>query len=605
MSFTASPLQPFSIHDTLLACEGERGEGSLNDKPLRVLALRHDNATYELVAYTGQPFVAVSYPWPGADTFERMGSSHTSTVVHTPGGPVTSNHFSQFIARNCQAYNAGSSRDVWIDYHCINQDDTDEKMAQVAILQLIYARSDITLIMLEDVALSSEEMAILLSNKATDQIATMVRRIIAARWFTRAWCSQELFLSRRAVFFLHNSSSPGEAHRIDSDSLWQCVEIARRRDSSIPLFSLSRGSVQDRAVSKNTSWALRIVHPLECSDGYDKLSLVCNLLRHVYQFKARPTALPARGHSLPGSLARVVQLNVLKMVNVMAIARGEYSLLTTNHGSDNPLHGLLGFGWAGVPIHGDKCSDNWFQKDYEVARDPDVAIDGGSLHIRGILVEIIREHHWKVVRDGAGLRAAVDGRSLEFCQEFPTNESWTWSAERLRLRDLMTMLAAFAHSDSTSAEVSLQARIVLAYVLESPGDYQFQPEPVPGDVESLVREIVGEAIGRLHYMASALQFIHDPDGQMSFSTILLSEGSVLLVKGNAPQGCLAGQLLFQPFVTRPKLFSPPMAMTANSMVLDKGPLVRPKETYQCIGCVRGLGMSLETSFAAERRLRVV
>ena len=168
----------------------------------------------------------------------------------------------------------------------------------------------------------------------------------------------------------------------------------------------------------------------------------------------------------------------------------------------------------------------------------------------------------------------------------------------------MMALAAVARSDVRATDVPLHARIVLAYVLADP-DYQFQPEPIPGDVESLVRESVGGVIGELRYIASALKFTHDPDGGMSFSTIVLSEGSVLLVKGNAPQGSLSGHCLFQPFVTRPKLFSPPMVMTANSMVLDKAPLESLKETHRCIGCVRGLGMSLEAPSAAERRLRVV
>ena len=143
-----------------------------------------------MVEYTGQPFVAISYSWPGAETYKRFGTSNIPTVVHTPNGPVTSHHFSEFIARNCQAYNAGAPPTVWIDYHCINQSDEKEKAVQVAIFQLIYARSETTLIMLEDVALTAEEMTVLLSNKATDQGATLVRRILAARWFTRAWCSQ-------------------------------------------------------------------------------------------------------------------------------------------------------------------------------------------------------------------------------------------------------------------------------------------------------------------------------------------------------------------------------------------------------------------------------
>ncbi|KAI1797113.1 heterokaryon incompatibility protein-domain-containing protein [Ganoderma leucocontextum] len=585
----------------LSACEGAPGQGDLDDQPLRVLVLRGDDTTYDLVKYTGQPFVAISYSWPGADTFKRLGTSNTPTVIRTPAGSVASTHFSRFVARSCEAYNAGSHRTVWIDYHCINQSDENEKMAQVAIFQKIYARSETTLIMLEDVALTIEEFRALLKGKATEQTAALVHRVLSARWFSRAWCSQELVLSRRAIFFLHNTSTPGEAHRIDSDRLWHCIEIARRHDSSIPSFSQPRGSVRDDLVSKNTSWALRIVQPLGCSDEYDKLSLVCNLIRHVYRFTARPSAFNA-----PPSSAATLQLNVLKMANVMAIARGEFSLLVANHGPENPLQGEFGFGWAGVPVHGDGYSDVWLQKDYEVARDPDVAIDGGGLAIRGILAKVEREVAWEVARDGTGLHATIDGGTPFAVAEFTSNECWTWSDERVGLRDLLTVLAGIAHihSNAHSADVLSHARIALAYVLADP-DYQVQPEPITGDVTSLVQGILGEAVGQLQHIATALKFIHRAGARMAFSTVLLSEGSVLLLSGNAPQGQLRGRLLFQPFVVRPKLFSPPMAMTANSMILDNTPLDGPKETYRCIGCVRGLGMTLETPQNAERRLRVV
>ncbi|KAM5542825.1 hypothetical protein V8D89_003489 [Ganoderma adspersum] len=59
----------------------------------------------------------------------------------------------------------------------------------------------------------------------------------------------------------------------------------------------------------------------------------------------------------PLESAPIVSLNVLKMDNVMAIARGECSLFAANHGPENPLQGEFGFGWAGFPVPGDGYSD--------------------------------------------------------------------------------------------------------------------------------------------------------------------------------------------------------------------------------------------------------
>ena len=611
-------LTPFSLSDTLKvcylivypsvydtdpfqACEGAPGQGNLDDKPLRLLVLQPGNTAYDLVKYTGQPFGAISYSWPGDPLWKRLGTSDSPSDVRTPAGTIASTHFSRFIAQSCAEYNAGTQRAVWLDYHCINQSDEVEKTAQVAIFQKIYARSEITLIMLEDVGLTSEEFAALMKSnlQATEAAAALVRRVLAARWFSRAWCSQELVLSRKAVFFLHNTSTSGDAHRIDSDRLWHCIEIARRHDSSIPSYSPPRGSVRDELVSKNTSWALRIVQPLGCSDQYDKLSLVCNLIRFVYRFTARPGAFKAPQESDP-----IVNLNVLKMANVMAIARGEFSLLNSNHGPANPLQGELGFGWAGVPVHGDGFSDMWVRKDYEVARDPDVRVDHDGLLLQGIVAEVVREVVWEVVRDGTGLHVAIDGEAPSSVTEYKTHEGWTWLDESVGIRDLLTALAGIVHSNGHSVDAVSHARIALAYVLADP-DYQYQPEPISGDVVSLVRGILGEAVGQMKHIAAALKFIRRAGGRLSFSTVLLSEGSVLLVSGNAPHGRLRGRLLFQPFVVRPKLFSPPMAMTANFMVLDSTPLDGPKAIYRCVGCVRGLGMALEAPENAARRLRVV
>ncbi|KAI0707010.1 hypothetical protein C8Q76DRAFT_656923 [Earliella scabrosa] len=436
--------------------------------------------------------------------------------------------------------------------------------------------------------------------KPSEETALILRRIIAARWFTRAWCSQELLLSSKAAFFVHDASHPGNVIWIPSEVLWHAMDAARNHDSSIPLFNVPRGSVLATMLSNTTAYALSIIHHLGCSDEYDKISLVCNLVRYTHRFIARPNAFGASAHVLPA-----LRLNVLKMANIMAISRRDFSMLLANHGVDNPLREEVGFGWAGAPLPGDRVSQLWVAKDYEVARDPGVAISQGALVIRGITARIVRELVWEAYHLDGRLEVTIDRRMMPVHTGYPTHYSWTNLRDAQTLKQLMCALAAVSANSESTPETTLHARILLAYLLEEP-DYQLQPPPVTGDLSALLCTTFGAPLGSLLHIAKALQFIRRDDGRLFFSTIELSDGSVLLLSGNAPHSALCGRMLFQPFVVRPKLFSPPMVMTANSMILEIEDIpLAPGGSHRCVGCVRGLGMVSEVDPDAERQLRIV
>ncbi|KAI0715796.1 heterokaryon incompatibility protein-domain-containing protein [Cerioporus squamosus] len=517
MAHTVNPLKSFSLCDTIQACAGAEDYGELEDRPLRVLASTAPGASYELVPYTGEPYVAISYCWPSHD-FERIGVSNNPTQIVTPGGVIHSEHFSQFMARAIEVHRAeiGVRAAVWIDTHCINQSDEEEKRAQVAILHRIYSHAQTTLIVLEDIALTADEQRALTRFRISQETVALVRRVTSARWVHPCLVLAGALLSTRTVFFVHDASSPGNAILVPAETLWHLMDAARHYDRSIPLFTL---------FEKNMAYALNIVYKLGCSDEYDKISLVCNLMRFTYRFTSRPSAFGANAQSLS-----TLRVNVLKMAM-------EYSMLLATQ---------PGFGWAGVPVAGDRISEIWAAKDYE-------------------------EYTWVIHRDAGGLHVTVDTQTA---------------------------------GEQAGSDIELHARVAIAYLLAEP-DYQYQPEPMSGDPRALLQDVLGEAVGRLRDIASAMKFVWRTEDRASFSTILLSEGSILLVSGNATDlpGGLSGKTLFQPFVVRPKLFSTPMVLTANSMVLE-GSLL-PDGTHRCVGCVRGLGMISETHLGAEQQLRII
>ena len=153
-----------------------------------------------------------------------------------------------------------------------------------------------------------------------------------------------------------------------------------------------------------------------------------------------------------------------------------------------------------------------------------------------------------------------------------------------------------------STDVSHHARVVIAYLLAEP-DYHDQPEPVVGDTASLLQDLLGEVATSFRDIARAMAFIWRDDVNASFSTVRTSDGCILLVSGNVRGGELRGKTLFQPFVIRPKRFSAPWVLTANSLVLESESL--QDWTFRCVGGVRGLGMISESAQDGERQLRIV
>ena len=170
------------------------------------------------------------------------------------------------------------------------------------------------------------------------------------------------------------------------------------------------------------------------------------------------------------------------------------------------------------------------------------------------------------------------------------HSTWVHTVAARFLRDLILSVADVA--DWTIPSVSNHARTILAYLLAEP-DYVIQPPPVEGNLAPVIHAIFEAPLGQLMNIANTLSFLHPGNSAHAvFSTVLLDEGSILLASGHGRSSGLSGRLLFQPFPARPKMFSPPTVMTANSMVLEDA---GKDGTHRCVGGVRGLGLIMERS----------
>ena len=292
----------------------------------------------------------------------------------------------RYYADNPEVHAKCRSLAVWIDQLCINQDDNVEKAQQVAVMHQIYRKAQITLAMLEDVALSQGEYSILRQNGKTDAHISIIRRIIDARWFQRAWCAQELVLGYHVHICLHDTERDYIPIYFPADLLWHWMDAARSRDHSLPLFSVPRGGVPDSVTSRaRAAWAVGLVHGLGCKNEYDKAALMCNLLRYPYLFESLPDASGSDSED-----RTIAKANMLKMANIIAINRKDFSLFLGTHGHDGPFHSekLNGFHWAGTPVFGDRTAEMWAAKDYEVDRDVDIMVDETGLVVRGVAASL-------------------------------------------------------------------------------------------------------------------------------------------------------------------------------------------------------------------------
>lgn len=599
---------PFSFGDAFNICSNIKstttGSKITRFTPLRCMRRRGDGDVYEVVPFDDGKYVAISYSWPGKD-WVRLYDSNLGTQIAKGSGamPVECNHFSSFARKAFEnAVQVTQIEQVWLDYMCIDQNNNAEKEVQVALMDRFYSNAFLTVILLEDVELSNAELELLqgsltmLRNRSREYVQ-IVRRILNARWFGRAWCSQEWVLSRSPAIYVHRTDDPyGKPMSFSWASLKHWINRAGIYDPQINDVGLTdpRGSNTWGANAKydfqqSIAWAFGIVHDLGCFNQYDKVALVSNLV-HV-DMSSRIVDLPAVPP--PKTDPRVVAANVIKIINILAILRGDFSLLLTSHVANNPLRGSKGFTWGGPSIRGDAVAQAWSPRTYEVhASTASLATDG--LRLKGIAMEICEQTDYEFVRDAQGLHARINGvvRNLVtsewLSKEYPAaSDPSNWlSAESPGTRLLHTNQAFFRDLCYIIDTFNL---VNVYQLLFNHAHDQWWYDPRDGDLKTQMGSHFTHYSLTIMFYASMISFLWE--GRVGkFSVVRMANGLELLVRGNVSN--LRGKLLFQPYVIRPKELGSHHP-TVNSFVLEK-PLHVPHQsqvrTYKCHGAVRGFGL---------------
>ncbi|KAI9641711.1 hypothetical protein NHQ30_009567 [Ciborinia camelliae] len=158
--------------------------------PLRAIAV--DRHTRSLIIGLAD-YEALSYVW---------GSTNPPKTINLGGRLVSITPNLDNALRNLR--HPTSPRIFWVDALCINQDDLDERAAQVALMRRVYSDATIVLIWLGPEAEGSERAMQSVERFDKEYWKTydfhiQFMEILFRPWFTRIWTVQEFVMARHSV----------------------------------------------------------------------------------------------------------------------------------------------------------------------------------------------------------------------------------------------------------------------------------------------------------------------------------------------------------------------------------------------------------------------
>lgn len=175
------------------------------------------------------PYEAISYHW-------GSGEASFKVKIYTEGFPGFFKVQPNLHAALNQLRLSDRPRRLWIDAICINQDDNDEKNAQVSLMADVYSKAQSVCVWLGE-ASSDSNLALnfisrvvnlddfdrLVADRRTPQEWAALSSLMRRAWFSRRWVVQEIALAARATLYC------GDAYVDWSDfadavSLFEAVE---------------------------------------------------------------------------------------------------------------------------------------------------------------------------------------------------------------------------------------------------------------------------------------------------------------------------------------------------------------------------------------------
>ncbi|KAF2802053.1 HET-domain-containing protein, partial [Mytilinidion resinicola] len=185
-----------------------------SDPPEQTFPIKLIDCSKNLIisADTSYKYAALSYVWGAQDETipQTVDQDDTSNARQGPDELLNAPRTIEDAITATQNLNL---RYLWVDRHCIDQNNASEKHTQIAAMHLIYRSAEVTLvaacgdddsfglpgvgltprISLPEVTFGSLRLGLALPNPA--------QLLSKSRWSSRAWTYQEGLLSRRRLIF--------------------------------------------------------------------------------------------------------------------------------------------------------------------------------------------------------------------------------------------------------------------------------------------------------------------------------------------------------------------------------------------------------------------
>lgn len=171
-----------------------RSSSTILDTPFRLIYPILDQPFFDETGFYVRQYMAVSYCWRSEDFVPESYKKHGIWPVSKP--------FVDAMISEKNHPRVG----IWMDQLCIDQSSSEDKRKSVAAMDIIYRSCIRLLVLLEDVFLDEEEVALHLKydpvkmkydpawRPPVDEeavIASFYRKVNSARWWQRAWCFHE------------------------------------------------------------------------------------------------------------------------------------------------------------------------------------------------------------------------------------------------------------------------------------------------------------------------------------------------------------------------------------------------------------------------------
>ena len=223
--YRSCPLTKPNHIRVLTVRQGGRGDTIECTLTTRSLAILESSSPTEPVL----PYEALSYHWGGREANFKI-------KIYTEGFPGSFRVRPNLHAALNQLRLSDRPRRLWIDAICINQDDNDEKNAQVSLMADVYSRATSVCVWLGEASTDSDlalnfisrivnldDFDRLVADRRTPQEWAALSSLMRRGWFSRRWVVQEIALAARATLYC------GDAYVDWSDfadavSLFEAVE---------------------------------------------------------------------------------------------------------------------------------------------------------------------------------------------------------------------------------------------------------------------------------------------------------------------------------------------------------------------------------------------